>query len=207
MSVFFQSLRVVWLTVLLLPILLACGRPVSAHGSVVDEGDVCLLTLGFYSAHFTIYQPRLSKHVEFCEDIPEVTESIFVMEFEHQSLREVPVEFRIIRDRQERGRFVRWEDISVIGDLAWETVFYQPPAIHPHGVLMILHEFLEAGDYIGIVSTVHPSEDIEYHAVFPFHVGPPFLGYWPWIILILVLVQLNYWRMNRGASKLKEKSA
>lgn len=183
------------------------GGSVHGHGSVVEDGDLCLLELGFYSAHFTIYQPLVSGHREFCEDIPAVSDSIFIMEFEHQSLRQVPVEFRIVRDRQERGRFVRWEQVAAMEDLDAETVYYQAPAVYPYGVLTLRHEFLEAGDYIGVVSAGHPTEALEYHAVFPFHVGPPGLGYWPWIIGILLLVQLNYWRMNGGWRRLRERRA
>ena len=185
------------LTGLLLSLVLPAARAF-AHGSIVDEGDICVLTLGFYSAHFTIYQTGTSGQKQFCEDIPDVTDTIFVMEYLHRSLREVPVEFRIIRDDQERGRFVRWEDLLAMGDLDPVTVFYQPPTIHPFGVLTVQHEFAEAGDYIGIVSAPHPEDGFEYHAVFPFHVGPPKLGYWPWIVVLLIAVQLNWWWMGGG---------
>ncbi|MFM1896424.1 MAG: hypothetical protein RLZZ385_1498 [Pseudomonadota bacterium] len=171
------------------------------HGSVVEEGDVCYIEFGFYSAHFTIYQPGRSRYTEFCEDIPAVGESIFVMEYLHDSLRQVPVDFRIIRDRQNRGRFVRWEDIQAMGDLEQYTEFYTPARLEPDGSFMVLHRFLEAGDYIGIVNTRHPTEDITYHAVFPFHVGPTYWGYWPWIIALLLFAQVNYWLMNGGFAR------
>ena len=180
----------VWLLALLFSSL------AQGHGSVVNDGDVCFIEFGFYSAHFTIYQPQRSRYEEFCEDIPAVGESIFVMEYLHGSLREVPVDFRIIRDNQNRGRFVTWEDIQAMGDLAPHTEFYAPARTEPDGTFMVLHRFLEAGDYIGIVNTRHPTEDITYHAVFPFHVGPSYWGYWPWIIALLLAVQINYWRMN-----------
>lgn len=178
-----------------------------AHGSIVDEGDVCLLTLGFYSAHFTIYQPPTRKQKEYCEDIPDVTETIFVMKFLHQSLREVPIEFRIIRDPQKRGRFVRWEDVQAMGDLNTLTVYYAAPALYPFGVLTLLQDFTQSGDYIGVVSTRHPTEAIEYHAVFPFHVGPPALGYWPWIIGLLVIVQVNWWWMGGGVTRWRRRKS
>lgn len=168
------------------------------HGSVVEDGDVCFIQFGFYSAHFTIYQPDRSQYQEFCEDVPRVGDSLFVMEYLHASLREVPVDFRIIRDRQNRGTFVRWEDIQAMGDLEPDTVFYEPARVESDGVFMIRHAFTEPGDYIGIVNTRHPTENLTYHAVFPFHVGPPKWGVWPWILGLLAFAQFNYWWMNRG---------
>lgn len=178
---------------------------VFAHGNVVAEGDRCLIQIGFYDAHFTIFQPQTRDHREFCEDIPDVTESVFVMEYLHDSLREVPVDFRIIRDRENRGRFVNWDDIKAIGDLTVDTVYYQPPITQQDGVFPILHHFDSPGDYIGIVTAAHPTKDLRYSAVFPFRVGDSDWGYWPLFILLVLIVQANYWVMSGGYSKWREK--
>ena len=77
-----------------------------AHGSVGLADDQCVIRIGFYSAHFAIYQPQTRQHEEYCEDIPDVTDSIFVVEYLHAVMREVPVDFRIIKDRENRGKFV-----------------------------------------------------------------------------------------------------
>ena len=69
-----------------------------AHGSVVDDEDICQLEIGFLKAHFKIYLPRTHDREEFCEDLPETTESLFVMEYEHDKLSTMPIDFRIIRD-------------------------------------------------------------------------------------------------------------
>jgi hypothetical protein len=96
-----------------------------AHGSVVDSGEGCVIQFDFYSAHFSIFQPQTRQHEEFCEDLPDVTESVFVLEYRHDSLRQVPVAFRIMRNTSDLGRFVRWQDIEAMGDLSADTVFFQ----------------------------------------------------------------------------------
>jgi len=153
-----------------------------AHGSVVDGGDGCTIQMDFYSAHFTVFQPETRQHREYCEDLPDVTESVFVMEYLHNSLREVPIEFRIIRNTSELGRFVKWSDIEQMGDLNELTVFYQTVSPQPDGVLTVLHEFREPGDYVGIVVAPHPTQPQVYHAVFPFRVGGPLIPVWFWPI-------------------------
>lgn len=176
----------------------------SAHGSVTADGDICYIEFGFYSAHFKIYQPQQSRYGEFCEDIPDVTESIFVMEFLHDSLREVPIDFRIVRDYEERGRFVAWEDLEAI-DIEAITVFHQAEQVNPDGVFAILHEFSEAGDHIGIVTTRHPTDDIIYRAVFPFRVGGFKWGTIPWFIALAILLVVGRWAMTAGSGRKQNK--
>lgn len=179
---------------LALSALLACGHSALwAHGSVVDGGEGCVIQFDFYSAHFSIFQPQTQQHREFCEDLPDVTESVFVLEYRHDSLRDVPVDFRIMRNTSELGRFVRWQNIEAMGDLDRETVFYQRSPARADGVLSILHTFTEPGDYVGIVSAPHPTLDQMYHAVFPFRVGLP---WWQnrWLWLALVIVAFVGWR-------------
>ncbi len=191
------------LTAVLLMCSSACA---SAHGSVVPETDGCLIEIGFYSAHFTIFQPQTRKHREFCEDIPDVAESVFIMEYLHDSMREVPVDFRIIRERENRGRFVRWEDIEAIDDLERETVFYQPPVTQQDGVFTVVHQFDAPGDYIGIVTTIHPTKNLHYNAIFPFRVGGTNWGYWPLFVFLILLVQVSYWVMNGGYARWREEN-
>lgn len=181
---------------LLVPLFMCGGVAAHAHGSVTMEDDLCVIDVGFYSAHFAIYQPETRQHTAYCEDIPDATESIFVIEYLHAIMREVPVDFRIIRDRAGRGRFVRSEDIAAIDDLAGETVFYQPPVRRVDGVFMVNYEFDETGDYIGIVTASHPDMEKTYTAVFPFRVGFSGWGYAPLFIGLAVFLQLNYWLMT-----------
>lgn len=161
-----------------------------------------MMQIGFMRAHFTGYLPAVKGNEEFCEDIPEVGSSIFVLDYLHDYLREMEVDFRIVKDSQELGVFARWEDIAAIEDLEGDTVFYQPPRKKSDGVLTVAYEFPEAGNYIGIVTAKHPEKQKIYNAVFPFTVGGTSLGYLPWIIFLAVFVQALYWLSNGGLKKI-----
>jgi hypothetical protein len=165
------------------------------HGGVVEEDDACVIKVNYLRAHFKIYQPRTSGHEQFCEDLPAATESVFVMEYMHDALPSMPIDFRIIRDVTGKGRFARLEDIESIPDLEAATVFYKKPMLEPD-VYTILHTFEEEGDFIGIVSARNPDSGVVYASVFPFEVGFTGYGYWPIFIGLLVLIQLQYLFMS-----------
>lgn len=175
-----------------------------SHGGVFLENDLCVIQIGFYKAHFTIYQPQISQHMEYCEDIPEVSESVFVMEYAHDGLREAPTDFRIIKDVLGRGRFFKREDLEKINDIEAVSVFYQKPSVQQDGVLLALHQFNEKGNYIGIVTADILDSSGQYIAVFPFRVGSRSWGYIPLFIAIALFLQFNYWLMNGGYSRLRK---
>lgn len=175
--------------------LCACASFAQAHGSVVDGAEGCAIELDFYSAFFDIYQPERSEHRSYCEDIPVAANTLFVMEYQHNAMRQVPIEFRIIRNDSPLGRFVRWSDIQQIEDIDSVTAYYQSAPPQPDGVLSIQHTFAEEGDYVGIVSAPHPDGSPTYHAVFPFHVGRPLIPAWGWPMLGVGLMLL--WRQYR----------
>ena len=165
--------------------------PAGAHGGVVLEEDICVIKMGFLSAHFTIYQPETRASEEFCEDIPDVTQTVFVMEYLHSSLREMPLDFRIIRDVTDLGVFARWEDVAGIENLDAATVFYEPPAVRDAAIFTVEHRFDEPGWYIGIVTTTYPETGRTYETVFPFEVGTN-LGLLPLFVLLGVGAQALY---------------
>lgn len=180
------------LQIFLIPILFAIAcQETRAHGGVVEEEDLCVIRISYLKAHFKIYQPLTDGHEEYCEDLPTATESIFVMEYLHEELGRVPVDFRIIRDVTGKGRFARWEDVAAIDDLDAVTVLYQPPVIEPD-VFTVLHDFAEEGDYIGVVTATPDTGERAHIAVFPFEVGYTGFGYWPLIVGGLILLQLHY---------------
>ncbi|MFT7244555.1 MAG: hypothetical protein ACI82A_001913 [Candidatus Azotimanducaceae bacterium] len=151
-----------------------------------------MINIGFYTAHFSVYQPADNGNNVFCEDLPDVANTIFVVDYLHQGLEKVPVDFRIIEDLQGFGQFVRWENIAGIDDLDSQTVFFLPPSIHSKKRLTVEHNFEKSGSYIGIVTAPHPTKNIIYRAVFPFEVGSTGFGYWPLILLVILLLQLQY---------------
>jgi hypothetical protein len=183
--------------ILCLGLLLATGQQVAAHGGVSFDDDVCKLNIGFLEAHFTVYQTQSSASEEFCEDIPEVTSSVFVLDYLHDFLKEMPVDFRIVKDTHDFGIFAKWEDIAGLDDIESDTVFYQEPVMRADGLLTVEYEFQEAGGYIGIVNATHPVQDKIYHAVFFFQVGGDNYGFLPLFIALVVLAQGIYWLSTR----------
>lgn len=164
----------------------------NSHGGVVYDEDVCVLNIGFLMAHFTGYQPQTRGAEEFCEDIPEVAESVFVIDYLHDFMKEMQVDFRIIKDVESFGRYAKWDDIQGLDDIERDTIFYLPAEKRANGVLTASHRFEEAGGYIGIVIARHPTEDKAYNAVFFFQVGGTDYGYLPLFATLIVLLQLTY---------------
>jgi hypothetical protein len=172
-----------------------------AAGGVVMSGGACTMHIDFYSARFTAYQPESSGSTEFCEDLPETGQTIIVLDYLHPSMKEVLIDFRIIRDVTGQGRFAKLEDVAALGDIEPLTVFYHPPVIRPDASFKIEYEFTEKGKYIGVVTAGHPSNDQIYASVFPFSVGEPNYRKWfmPGLLLAVALGYL-YYRKNRKTS-------
>ena len=181
-------------------LLLALPALVFAHGGVVEEDDLCVIKIGYLRAHFKIYVPDERQHQEYCEDIPVRGDSVFVMEYQHDGLSEAEIEFRIIRNVTGKGNFARIEDVEAIDDLEAITIQYKSPEIVPD-VFTMLQPFEEDGEYIGIVSARQMDTQKVFTAVFPFEVGYTGIGNWPWIFAALIVLQLNYWFMNRRRAR------
>lgn len=150
------------------------------------QNDTCIITIGFYTAHFTAYQPGTRGDEEFCEDLPDTGETVFVLDYLHESLKEVPLEMRIIRNVTGLGRFVGPAEINALDDLESATVFHRPPTVEADASYQVSHVFDEPGDYVGIVIAGHPSKDKTFTAVFPFAVGvggAPYL----WVVVAAVV--------------------
>ncbi len=172
----------------------------NSHGGVVEEDDLCVIKVNFLRAHFKVYQPETSGLKQFCEDMPAAEESVFVMEYQHDSLAEMEVDFRIIQDVTGKGRFARLEDVERIPDLNAVTVYYQSPVVQPD-VYSVVHRFAEEGEFVGIVSARHKETGKLYTAVFPFEVGFIGIGYWPFIVGLVVLLQLQFLIMSGRLKK------
>ena len=88
-----------------LPLALLWSQWANSHGGVVAEEDLCLLRMGFLQAHFTLYLPDTRGSDEFCEEVPDTGRALFVVEYLHEMMKEMPIEFRIVRDDQGFGIF------------------------------------------------------------------------------------------------------
>ena len=183
-----QKTRKTFFSVLLSAVCTAISSTLAqAGGGMVLEGDVCIIRIDFYSAHFTAYQPDSSGNRQFCQDLPDLGETIFVLDYLHESLKEVPVDFRVIRDVTGQGEYVKLKHVEALEDIEKHTVFYRPGTIQKDASLKIEYKFKEKGRYIGIVSAGHPSNNNIYTAVFPFEVGRSKLGFLPFIVLLLLV--------------------
>lgn len=179
-----------------------CVAHAQGHGGVsLLEDDVCIIKIGFLEAHFAGFQPGESGTEEFCEDMPKVAESVFVIDYLHDFLKQMPVDFRIIKDVENFGFFANWDNIESMGDLQEATVFYQSPQIQRAGVYTVNYIFKDPGLYIGIVTAKHPLENKVYRAVFPFQVGGRSWGYIPLFVLLIGLAQAAYWYFNIRSNK------
>ena len=192
---------------LALATLMFWGHTASAHGGVMFEEDICVIKLGFLTAHFTIYQPRTRASEEFCEDVPDVADTIFVLDYLHDSMKEMPVEFRILRDVTGLGLYATWDDIAALDDIENATVFYHDPTKEADSVLTIELTFDEPGTYIGVVTAAHPTLDKTYSTVFPFRVGGNGTGYLPLFVLLGVAAQFVYWLSNGTLARWTKKLA
>ena len=183
------------------------GQYASAHGGVAFQEDLCVININFLQAHFTVFQPETRGSDEFCEDIPDVSRSVFVMEYLHNLLPEMLIDFRIIRDINEVGQYAAMEDVLAIEDLEAATVYYEPQRIEPGGFYTASYEFDRKGTYIGVVTAEHPTEDRYYTAVFYFQVGGPDYGTLPLFFALFLVLQTGYWLSNGGWSKYKARLA
>ena len=172
-----------------------CPEPAQAHGSVTPEEDICIIRIGYYKAHFKIYLPQTDGHDEYCEDVPGTGETVFIMEYEHSGLGDVPVDFRVIRNVTGKGIFTALQDVESIGDLEPVTVVHHAAAVQPD-VFTIMYDFREEGEFVGIVTVQNQETGKVYTAVFPFEVGFAGFGWWPWFVAILVAIQFNYLLMS-----------
>lgn len=178
---------------------------VFAGGGVVREHDACKIKIGFYEAHITAYQPETSGNTQFCEDLPEAGKTIFVIDYLHDSMKEVPVDFRIIRDETGLGRFVRWEDVTALDDLEKHTIYYQAPTVEADASLVAEPSLPTVGSYVGIVTVGHPTNDTTYTAVFPFEVGRfdtsfllPVLAFLAPVLLIWFVLRMRVRRLREA---------
>ena len=176
-----------------------------AGGGLVLRNDACIIEIDFYSAHFTAYQPQTRGNEQFCQQLPDTGETLFVLDYLHPSLKEVPVSLRIIREVTGQGEYVKVKHIEELEDIDSHTVFYQPPVIRPDASFQADFELLDPGSYIGVVTAGHPSSDATYTAVFPFEVGGSDIKLLiPVIVLLLIVGAVLLIRLQRGRKILKQ---
>jgi hypothetical protein len=130
---------------------------VQAHGGLSLADDMCKLTVGPFTMHFTGYQPESSQEKEFCEDIPATGRTVVALDYIEEALRPLQTEVRVIRDTGSE------ENLDNI------TVLHMPAKVYTNGSINFEHNFNEPGKFVGLVTTF--GKDQKHVSRFPFSVG------------------------------------
>ncbi len=145
---------------------------VHAHGGLALADDMCILTVGPYTIHFTGYQP-LTQEEEFCEDIPEIGKTVVALDYINDELRPFETEVRIVRSSASHRITTSTtpQDLAKVPDEDLEnmTIYYSEPEVYPTASILIDHTFPEKGMFAGVVTVSHEGQ--EHVSVFPFSVG------------------------------------
>ena len=169
------------LAVLMLAIGIPFSTQVAAHGGLSLADDVCKLTIGPYTMHFTGYQPDSTQEKEFCEDIPATGRTVVALDYIEEALRPLPTEVRIIRDTgagEQAGNEANLDEI---------TILHIPAKVYPNGSINFEYQFAQPGKFVGLVTV----SDKETHVSrFPFSVGEP-KGTSPFILVALAAVAVG----------------
>ena len=163
-------------------LMLVIGIPytaqVQAHGGLSLADDVCKLTIGPYTMHFTGYQPEATQEKEFCEDIPATGRTVVALDYIEEALRPLPTEVRIIRDT---GAADPAQESANLDEI---TILHIPAKVYPNGSINFEYDFMQPGKFVGLVTV---SDKEKYVSRFPFSVGEP-KGVSPYLIFGIAAV-------------------
>lgn len=188
-------------------LLLALVSTVSwGHGGVANDGNECKLSVGPYMMSFSGYQPENNVSKQFCDDMPGVGKSIIVLDFIDNKLRDMTVNFRVLKtDSAAEGNA---DDAKVNDAELAQVPFFEIPAKHyPTGSMTISQNFKEKGHFIGYV--IIEGENEKFISRFPFSVGLPPAGIpkaleIP-IIAFIIVVIIMIWFFRKKPVVLNEK--
>lgn len=145
-----------------------------AHGGASVEADTCRIEVGPHLVHFTAYQPQLTGTTEFCNDIPELGNTIIVFDYEGKALRNMTVEFEITKEPE------------------GTRIFYQAPTTNPTGTYNTAINFTDPSKYLAHVTLVNEGQKVDAHV--PFTVGGAKSGLsgTTYFVIAVVLFALGY---------------
>lgn len=187
---FKNLMKFIYQSIVIITLGMVYSMNLHAHGGLSLAEDMCKLTIGPYTMHFTGYQPESTQEQEFCEDIPMVGRTVVALDYINEELRPMTTEVRIIRDTGSE------ENLDEL------TIFHLPPKVYSNGSVTFEHNFPQAGKFVGLV-TIRGEKD-EYISRFPFSVGTGGKSNLPYIIGALVLVAAGaFFFMRSKKSKLE----
>jgi hypothetical protein len=176
------------------------------HGGVSNEGNECKLRVGPYIMNFSGYQPSNNVSKQFCDDMPTIGKSIIVLDFIDNKLRDMTVNFRVIKAEVEALGTAE-DGIVDDAELAQTPFFEIPAKNYPTGTMTISQEFLEKGHFVGYV--VVEGENEKFISRFPFSVGYPQTGIPAGLKIpigvFLVVIVIMIWLARRKPVVLNEK--
>jgi len=176
------------------------------HGGVMNEGNECKLRVGPYIMNFSGYQPENNVSKQFCDDMPTIGKSIIVLDFIDRKLRDMTVNFRVIKAKE--AALGTAEDGIVKEDELAQTPFFEIPAKeYPTGTMTISQNFSEKGHFVGYV--IVEGENEKFISRFPFSVGFPPKGIpaalkIP-IAVFFIVVIVMIWFLRRKPVEFNEK--
>lgn len=151
---------------LLLTTAVTFSAQIQAHGGLSLADDVCKLTIGPYTMHFTGYQPESTQEKEFCEDIPSTGRTVVALDYIEEALRPMPTEVRVIKDTAgDGGASTEGKNLDAV------TILHLPPKVYSNGSINFEYNFSQAGKFVGLV-TINDGEK-QMVSRFPFSVGEP----------------------------------
>lgn len=151
---------------LLLTTAVTFSTQVQAHGGLALADDVCKLSIGPYTMHFTGYQPDSTQEKEFCEDIPSTGRTVVALDYIEDALRPMPTEVRVIRDAAgDGGVSVDEKNLDAV------TILHLPPKVYSNGSITFEHNFSQPGKFVGLVTINDAGKQVV--SKFPFAVGEP----------------------------------
>ena len=180
---------------LTLSLRLPYATQVGAHGGLSLADDVCKLTIGPYTMHFTGYQPEATQEKEFCEDIPATGRTVVALDYIEEALRPLPTEVRIIRDTGAGAEAGKEGNLDAI------TILHIPAKVYPNGSINFEYDFMQPGKFVGLVTV---GDKQEYVSRFPFSVGEP-KGTSPFIlgaIAAVVVAAVVFFLRGRKSTKM-----
>jgi hypothetical protein len=127
---------------------------------IAKKVEQCDARIGPDILTFSFYQPLRSRE-QFCDDIPDIGETVIVIDSLQDELRDMMVEVRILRDTGDEDGKYDGKNI--------ETII--PAKQFIGGTLKHDHNFRKSGSYIALVRAVSLDRAKEYNAYFYFSVG------------------------------------
>jgi hypothetical protein len=167
-----------------------------AHGALTLNQDVCLLYIGPDYAYFSGYDPQKPRK-RYCEEVPRAGNTVFAIDFAQSEMREMKVDFRILRDIGENA------DPAAIEAA---TLAHAPGQVYASGSLNLAYDFKEPGEYAGLV-TVDGLHGEHWTAYFPLSVAEPYRRHLPNYLLLaaglLALIAMVWQDRSGEKPKLK----